>query len=234
MIKRYFMDYLGLNGRLTFSMREGRVERHDSHPEDWTVHLVDTGLHTETGGRLKRLAKEVRDGTFLMTYGDGVSNVDIGRLLEFHRAHGKLATLTAVRPPARFGGLEFDGDRVCRFTEKPQIGEGWINGGYFVLEPGVLDYIEGDSIDIARAPMERLARDGELMAYRHDDFWQCMDTFRDVRLLETLWSSGKAPWAVWEHESKVEDAGRPLATAEPGERRPPRVLVNGSGTGQAA
>jgi glucose-1-phosphate cytidylyltransferase len=201
-IKRYFMDYVDLNGRLTLSLKDRRVDRHDAHPEQWTVHLVDTGAQTETGGRLKRLAPMLSDGTFMVTYGDGVSNVDLHKLLQFHRAHGRLATLTAVRPPARFGGLEFEGDRVCRFTEKPQIGEGWINGGFLVLEPGVLDYIEGDQTDIARAPMEQLARDGELMAYRHEEFWQCMDTFRDVRLLETLWARGSAPWAVWEH---VED-----------------------------
>jgi glucose-1-phosphate cytidylyltransferase len=197
-IKRYFMEYVDLNGRLTLSLKDRRVDRHDAHPEQWVVHLVDTGNKTETGGRLKRLSSLLCDGTFMATYGDGVSDVDLGKVLEFHRRHGKLATLTAVRPPARFGGLEFDGDRVNRFTEKPQIGEGWINGGFFVMEPGVLDYIDDDYTGIARAPMERLARDGQLMAYRHEAFWQCMDTLRDVILLENLWSGGEAPWAVWE------------------------------------
>jgi glucose-1-phosphate cytidylyltransferase len=157
-------------------------------------------LQTQTGGRLKRLARRLGNEPFMMTYGDGVSNLDLQRLLEFHRSHGKLATVTAVRPPARFGGLELDGSRVSHFAEKSQIAEGWINGGFFVLEPGVLEYIEGDATDIARAPMEHLARDGELMAYCHEGFWQCMDTLRDVLYLESLWSSGKAPWAVWDHQ----------------------------------
>jgi glucose-1-phosphate cytidylyltransferase len=133
----------------------------------------------------------------MMTYGDGVCNVDLERLVAFHRSHGRLATVTAVRPPARFGGLEFSGDQVLRFTEKPQLGEGWINGGYFVLEPEVLDYIEGDLTHWEREPLERLAREGQLMAYRHEEFWQCMDTIRDKRLLESLWASGKPPWKVW-------------------------------------
>jgi glucose-1-phosphate cytidylyltransferase len=196
-IKRYFLDWADLNGSLTLSLKERRVERHDSLPEDWTLHLVETGLHTITGGRLKRLRGMLCDGTFMMTYGDGVSDVNLRELLQFHRAHGRLATITAVRPPARFGGLEFDGDRVVRFTEKPQLGEGWINGGFFVLEPGVLEYIEGDATHWERQPLEQLAREGELMAYRHDSFWQCMDTLRDQRLLESLWASGSAPWKVW-------------------------------------
>ena len=197
-IKRYFMDLADLNGSLTLSLRDGRVHRHDAHPEQWVLHLVDTGLNTETGGRLKRLTQLLDNETFMMTYGDGVSNVELPALLQFHRSHGRLATVTAVRPPARFGGLELEGGRVARFTEKPQIGEGWINGGYFVLEPEVLDYIEGDLIDIARAPMEQLARDGQLMAYQHDGFWQCMDTLRDKLLLETLWESGQPPWKLWD------------------------------------
>jgi glucose-1-phosphate cytidylyltransferase len=133
----------------------------------------------------------------MMTYGDGVSNVNLGELLKFHRSHGKLATVTAVRPPARFGGLEFEGDRVARFSEKPQTGEGWINGGFFVLEPKVLDYIDGDATHWEREPLERLAAEGQLMAFRHEDFWQCMDTLRDKRILESLWESGQAPWKVW-------------------------------------
>jgi glucose-1-phosphate cytidylyltransferase len=197
-IKRYFIDCLDLDGSLTLSLKERRVERHDRHPEDWTVHLVETGLHTITGGRLKRLQPLLSEGTFMMTYGDGVCDVDLRQLLEFHRAHGRLATITAVRPPARFGGLEFDGDRVVRFTEKPQLGEGWINGGFFVLEPGVLDYIDGDATHWEREPLEQLARGGQLMAYRHDSFWQCMDTLRDQRLLESLWASHRAPWKMWE------------------------------------
>jgi len=133
----------------------------------------------------------------MMTYGDGVADVDISKVLDFHRRHGRLATMTAVRPPARFGVLEFDGDLVTRFEEKPQIGEGWINGGFFVLEPGVLDYIDGPDTKFEYEPLERLAREGQLVAYRHDGFWQCMDTLRDVRLLESLWASGQVPWKVW-------------------------------------
>jgi glucose-1-phosphate cytidylyltransferase len=161
------------------------------------VHLLNTGVNTQTGGRLKRLASWVGGETFMFTYGDGVADIDINHLIQFHRSHGKLATITAVRPPSRFGGLVFNGDQVTEFTEKPQIGEGWINGGYFVLEPGVLDYIEGDETVWEKSPLERLAREGQLMAYRHDRFFQCMDTIRDLQLLERLWSTGSAPWKIW-------------------------------------
>ena len=197
-IKRYFLDLVELNGDMALSFRDGRVERPAGHTEDWVVRLVETGRDTITGGRLKRVRGLVQQGTFMMTYGDGVSDVDLGKLLAFHRAHGKLATVTAVRPPARFGGLELEGGRVVRFTEKPQIGEGWINGGFFVLEPRVLDYIAGDETHWEREPLERLAEDGQLMAYRHDGFWQCMDNLRDKRLLEGLWASGSAAWKVWD------------------------------------
>jgi glucose-1-phosphate cytidylyltransferase len=197
LIKRYFLDYRLLNSSLTVSLLTGEATAHEGECPDWTVHLVDTGLETMTGGRLKRLAKWLGDDTFMMTYGDGVSDVDIRRLLEFHRRHGRLATVTAVRPPARFGGLEFAGDHVSRFTEKPQIGEGWINGGFFVLEPQVLDYIAGDETMWEHEPLERLAEEGQLVAYRHESFWQSMDTLRDVRLLESLWQSKQAPWKVW-------------------------------------
>jgi glucose-1-phosphate cytidylyltransferase len=196
-IKRYFINCAELDGSLTLRLKDRKAERHDFHPEDWTVHLIDTGINTMTGGRLKRLAPLLRDGTFMVTYGDGVSDVNIRDLVEFHRSHGKLATLTAVRPPARFGGLEFEGDHVARFTEKPQVGEGWINGGFFVLEPAALDYIESESIHWEHEPLERLAEDGQLMAYRHEGFWQCMDTLRDKRLLQGLWKEGEAPWKVW-------------------------------------
>jgi len=196
-IKRYFLDYAKLQSSLTVNLSSGDVMRRDGRIDDWLVHLIDTGLPTMTGGRIKRLAPVIGRETFFATYGDGVSNVDLKALLAFHRAHGKLATVTAVRPPARFGGLVFDGDQVTEFTEKPQAGEGWINGGFFVLEPGVFDYIEGDDTFFEREPMERLAADGQLMAYRHGDFWQCMDTLRDLRQLESLWASGSAPWKVW-------------------------------------
>ena len=197
-IKRYFLDLVELNGDMALSFREGRVERENGHAEDWNVRLIETGMDTITGGRLKRVGGLLRGETFMMTYGDGVADVDLQKLFAFHRAHGKLATVTAVRPPARFGGLEIEGSRVERFTEKPQIGEGWINGGFFVLEPAVLDYIDGDSIHWEREPLERLAAEGQLMAYRHDSFWQCMDNLRDKRLLESLWMRGGAPWKVWD------------------------------------
>jgi glucose-1-phosphate cytidylyltransferase len=199
-IKRYFLDYARLSSDLTVHLGSGDVLRHEVCRDDWAIHLMDTGLATITGGRLKRLAPVLGHETFMMTYGDGVANVDITKLLAFHRRHGKLATVTAVRPPARFGSLLLDeghGSQVVKFAEKPQVGEGWINGGFFVLEPGVIEYIAGDETHWEREPMERLTAEGQLMAYCHDDFWQCMDTVRDVRLLEDLWITGKAPWKVW-------------------------------------
>ena len=198
-IKRYMTDYASLSTNLTVDLRAGTVEKHDQHedPEDWKVELIDTGRHTETGGRMLRLASYLDGGTFMMTFGDGVSDIDINRLIEFHRSHGKLATLTAVRPPARFGHVELEGDQVAEFSEKPQVGEGWINGGFFVLERRVLDYIEGEETNFTHEPLERLAQEGELMAYRHTTFWQCMDTLRDKILLQQLWDSDQAPWKVW-------------------------------------
>ena len=198
-IKRYFVDYLSLASDLTVSLRDGDVTQHQNGngTENWTIRLCDTGLTSETGGRIKRLAPYLQDGTFMLTWGDGVSTVDLDELLAFHRSHGKLATLTAVRPPARFGHLELDDDRITEFSEKPQTGEGWINGAFFVLEPGVFDYIEGDSTRFEREPLERLAADNQLMAYRHYGFWQCMDTLREKMLLDELWGSGQAPWKVW-------------------------------------
>jgi glucose-1-phosphate cytidylyltransferase len=197
-IKRYFLEYYHVSGSLTVNLANGQTAAHEKDRERWVVHLVDTGHRTQTGGRVKRLAELLGRQPFMMTYGDGVSNVDLKRLLEFHRSHGKLATVTAVRPPARFGGLVFDGDLIREFTEKPQVGEGWINGGFFVFEPQVLDYLDDDETVLEREPLERLAKDGQLVAYRHDAFWQCMDTLRDTRLLEALWQSDKAPWKVWE------------------------------------
>ena len=198
LVKRYFLDYSQLNGQLTVRLADGAVQLHQKQAEDWTVHLVDTGAATFTGGRVKRLEPLVRSsGTFMATYGDGFSDIDLGKLLAFHRAHGKLATLTAVRPPARFGGLVFRGDMVAEFTEKPQIGEGWINGGFLVLEAGVFDYLTGDEVSLEADTMERLAKEGELAAYRHEGFWQCVDTLRDLRLLQSLWTGGAPPWRVW-------------------------------------
>lgn len=199
-IKSFFLNYYYLRNNFSINLTDGQVEVHNGRHEDWRVHLIHTGLQTQTGGRIKRLQPWVGPETFMVTYGDGVSNVNIRNLVDFHKSHGKLATVTAVRPPARFGDLNFEGDRVTRFAEKPQIGEGWINGGFFVLEPQVFDYIDSDETIFEREPLERLAEEGQLMAYSHDDFWQCMDTLRDVRLLDGLWRQGKAPWKVWEHE----------------------------------
>jgi len=195
-IKRWFLDMAELDGSFTLSLGDRRVERHDRPLDDWKLRLIDTGVETQTGGRLARVAPLLRDGTFMLTYGDGLSDLDLGKLLAFHRAHGKLATVTAVRPPARFGELRFEGDLVKSFSEKPQLGEGWINGGFFVLEPAVLDLIPGD-VHWEREPLERLAAAGQLMAFKHESFWQCMDTLREKRLLDSLWTGGRAPWKVW-------------------------------------
>lgn len=197
-IKKYMVDYCSLNGNLRVELKSGKVQSQGTHVPDWRVDLVDTGVSTLTGGRIKRLAPFIGNETFMLTWGDGVSDVDLKKLLAFHRSHGKLATLTAVRPPARFGHLVFDGDRIEQFSEKPQTGEGWINGAFFVLEPQVFDYIDGDETQWEREPLERLSRDGQLMAYRHTSFWQCMDTLRDKKLLEDLWHHGGAPWKLWE------------------------------------
>jgi glucose-1-phosphate cytidylyltransferase len=199
-IKRYMADYCALAPDLRVSLKTGRVEPHgngERASEDWVVDLIDTGQQTNTGGRIKRLAPHLGSGTFMLTWGDGVSNVNLTDLLRFHRSHGRVATVTAVRPPARFGRLELEGDRVARFDEKPLSGEAWINGAFFVLESRVFDYIEGDATQFEREPLERLARDGELMAYQHDGFWQCMDTMRDKVRLESLWAGGDAPWKIW-------------------------------------
>lgn len=197
-LKKYMVDYLSLDGNITVDFKTGQVKNQNNSVLDWTVDLVDTGMDTMTGGRIKRLAPFVNNETFMLTWGDGVSDINLKDLLAFHRSHGKLATLTAVRPPARYGHLVFDGDQVKEFNEKPQIGEGWINGAFFVLEPEVFDYVEGDDTQWEREPMERLAQDGQLMAYRHESFWQCMDTLREKHILETLWESGKAPWKTWD------------------------------------
>ena len=196
-IKKYILDYCALSSDLTVNLSNGDVRFHQGSQSDWTVQLIDTGLHTLTGGRIKRLAPYVGDETFMLTWGDGVSDVNLHELLSFHRSHGKLATLTAVRPTARYGHLKLEGDMIEEFTEKPQTMEGWINGAFFVLEPGVFDYIEGDEIQWEKEPLERLAKDGQLMAYRHTSFWQCMDTMREKHILENYWRSGNAPWKVW-------------------------------------
>jgi len=197
MIKRYIVDYLSLSQNLTVDFKNQKISCHGADSPDWTVELIDTGISTLTGGRIKRLQPYIGNETFMMTWGDGVSDVNLAALHQFHCSHGKLATMTAVRPPARYGHLEMDGDRVELFSEKPQLGEGWINGAFFVLEPGIFDYIAGDQTVWEREPLEGLARDGQLMAYKHTSFWQCMDTLREKHVLEKIWESGKAPWKIW-------------------------------------
>lgn len=210
-IKKYMVDYCSLNSNLTVNLGNGQVKAHGGYQLDWTVDLIETGISTNTGGRIKRLASYMGNETFMLTWGDGVSDLNFHDLLAFHRSHGKLATLTAVRPPARFGHLELDGDQIYEFSEKPQTREGWINGAFFVLEPGVFDYIDGDDTQWEKAPLERLAKDGQLMAYKHNSFWQCMDTLRDKRRLESLWQSGNAPWKIWEEQdASISDGSQGL------------------------
>jgi glucose-1-phosphate cytidylyltransferase len=200
-IKKYFSDFCDLQSDLTVDLRTGTINRDENYSMDWKVELVDTGYGTETGGRLARVAKRLpKDLPFMMTYGDGVSNVNLHALLDWHKQHGKLATLTAVHPPARFGHLDFHGDQIMQFREKAQVDEGWINGGFFVLQPEVVNYIDNDLVKWEKEPLERIAGEGQLMAYRHDGFWQCMDALRDKLNLEKMWESGKAPWKLWDYE----------------------------------
>jgi glucose-1-phosphate cytidylyltransferase len=196
-IKKYFADYCSLAGDLSLDFTTRRITTNGDVELGWTVRLVETGIQTNTGGRIKRLSDHVGDQTFMLTWGDGVSNINLRSLLDFHRSHGKLATLTAVRPPARYGHLDLVGNKVIRFSEKPQASEGWINGAFFVLEPEVLNYIDGDDTQFEKEPLERLAKDGQLMAFQHESFWQCMDTLREKHILETLWESDRAPWKIW-------------------------------------
>lgn len=198
-VKDYFLRFYAINNDLSIDLASGATTIHkNGHQTDWKVHLADTGLYTQTGGRLKRLEKWLSDEqTFLFTYGDGVTDLNIVALLEFHRRHGKIATVTTVRSPARFGRIGFTGDQVTDFYEKPETGEGWINGGYFVLNRRALDYIEGDESIWEHGPVDRLAKDGQLMGYRHHGFWSCMDTLKEKNILEEFWNSGKAPWAIW-------------------------------------
>jgi len=196
-IKKYFVDNERQHGNSSVACGPGDVSYLDVPHQERTVELIDTGEDTETGGRIKRLLPCLGDGTFMLTWADGVADIDIRRLLDFHQSHGRLATVTAVRPPARFGRLTLEGERVVKFAEKQRSEEGWINGAFFVLEPGVFDYIEGDDTSWEMHVLDRLARDGQLMAYRHDGFWQCMDTLHEKHLLEKLWQRGEAPWKVW-------------------------------------
>jgi len=196
-IKQYFHSFLVHNSDLFINLKNGSCNVANSAVPDWQIGVVDTGLNTLTGGRLLRLKNLIGDQTFMVTYGDGLADVNIKSLVAFHRGHGKLATISAVSPIARFGSLELNGDRVAQFAEKRQTGEGWINGGFFVFEPGVLDYIDDDQTSLEGKPLENLAAESQLMAYRHRGFWHPMDTMRDKQYLESLWASGKAPWKAW-------------------------------------
>lgn len=196
-IKRWFADQASLAGDLVVKTGSGQITPNHAEADDWTVGLIETGRETNTGGRIKRLVPHMGDETFMITWGDGVSTVDLDALVDFHRSHGKICTLTAVHPPARYGHIELDGDQITRFNEKPQASEGWINGAFFVMEPEIVDYIKDDDTLFEREPLEQLAFDGQLMAYRHDGFWACMDTMRDKVMLEQLWKTGEAPWKIW-------------------------------------
>lgn len=208
-VKSYFLNFYALNSDLSIDLSTGGTIIRNGNPPNWTVHLVDTGLRTQTGGRLKRLERWLGDDeTFMFTYGDGVTDLDIGSLIDFHYAHKKLATVTTVHAPARFGRIAFDGDQVTEFYEKSESSEGWINGGYFVLNRRVIDYISGDESVWERDPVENLARDGQLVGYRHSGFWSCMDTLKEKNILEDLWATGKAPWRIWpEHGTKNQSLG---------------------------
>ena len=196
--KEYFLNFYALNNDISVDLASGETTIHERDVPPWKVHLVDTGLHTMTGGRLKRLADWFEPGeTFCMTYGDGVADLDVAALIEFHHSHGRLATVTTVRAPERFGRLAFNEDEITGFYEKPVTDDGWINGGFFVLDRGALDYIDGDATVWERSPVERLAKDSQLLGYRHDGFWSCMDTLREKNMLEDLWSTDEAPWKIW-------------------------------------
>ena len=193
-IKEYFLHYKTMNADFTVDLGEGTVTSHQLDELDWKVTLVDTGLHTMTGGRVRRMKPYIGNETCLLTYGDGLSNVDLNQLITFHKSHGKMITVTAVHPGARFGELEMKEEQVISFQEKPQTGQGWINGGYFVIEPEFFELIDKDMTILEKKPLERAAQMGELMAFRHKGFWQCMDTKRDRDNLEEFWNTGKAPW----------------------------------------
>jgi glucose-1-phosphate cytidylyltransferase len=221
-VKEYFLNFYAINNDITLDLEEGHTVVHEGNQPHWKIHLIDTGIATQTGGRIKRLKDWIGNETFLLTYGDGVSNIDIEKLIAFHKSHGKLATVTAVHPPARFGGLVLNGNQVTSFSEKNQSTEGWINGGFFVLEPEVLNYIAGDDTLWEREPLEQLALQGELMAHYHDGFWQPMDTLREHRLLESMWESGQAPWKKWNNHGKVLEGKK---SSDHGSDRSSRVLA---------
>ena len=195
-IKEYFLNYRSLNANFTVDLLSGEVDPHEVEDIDWKVTLVDTGSESMTGGRVKRMKSFIGSETFMLTYGDGVADIDIDALIKFHKNHGKMVTVSAVHPGARFGELEIQKKQVVSFKEKPQLTKGWINGGYFVCEPEFFDFIAGDQTILEHEPLEKVAAMGELMAYHHDGFWQCMDTKRDRDNLEELWQSNKAPWKI--------------------------------------
>lgn len=200
-IKEYFSNYYLHNSNITFDFKhENKVTVHENASEPWNVTIVDTGLNTMTGGRVKRIAPYVGNETFMLTYGDGVCDVPIDKLVDFHRSHGRICTMTAVKPEGRFGILDIDGSEIKSFREKSKNDVGYINGGYMVLEPEIFDYISDDSTTFEREPLERIAKEGQLMAFKHNGFWQCMDTLRDREKLEKLWATGNAPWKVWEND----------------------------------
>jgi glucose-1-phosphate cytidylyltransferase len=192
-IKDFFLNYKILNSDFTVDLSDGSIKSENTNSVDWKVTLVETGINTMTGGRVRQLRKQLGNQTFMLTYGDGIADIDVEALLAFHKSHGKLVTMSAVRPGARFGELALDGDSVASFQEKPQLHDGWINGGFFVVEPEFLDMIDGDETMLERAPLEKAAGLDQLMAFRHKGFWQCMDTKRDVEALESMWAQG-APW----------------------------------------
>lgn len=196
-IKRFFYDYQSLSGDLSINFSEGKVEVRDRECEDWNVHLIDTGQNSMTGGRIRRLKEHLKGETFMVTYGDGVCDANIRDLVDFHKSHGKLATVTAVHPPARYGELLIKEDSTAGFSEKPQTHEGWINGGFLVFEPDILEYLSGDESILELEVLERLADENQLVAYKHGGFWQCMDTLRDKRQLESAWKEGSPAWKVW-------------------------------------
>ena len=197
-IKEYFANYFLHMADVTFDVCKDKMEVHHIHAEPWRVTVVDTGIETMTGGRIRRVREYVGNERFCMTYGDGVSDISISKLLEFHESHGRLATLTAIQPGARFGGLDLSGDCVNRFVEKPKGDGRWVSGGYFVLEPGIFEYLTGDDDIWEQAPLRKLAEENQLVAYRHDNFWAAMDTLRDKQYLEELWSANRAPWKIWQ------------------------------------
>jgi len=198
-IKEYFLSFNDINNNISIDLSTGEKTIHNGIQPNWKVHLIDTGLHTKTGGRLKRLSSWIdKDETFMFTYGDGVADINLRKLMEFHVSHGKLATVTTVRAPARFGRISFDGHKIKQFFEKSTEAEGWINGGFFVLNKKALDYIEGDASIWERDPIKQLAVNDQLMGYKHTGFWSCMDTLKEKNMLEDLWNSSKSPWKIWE------------------------------------